>query len=55
MYIVTTCNNRHGAGGVAFAGAEKRGSGKVAKQKLSNWPLQLLEFIAANVPAGFHD
>jgi hypothetical protein len=55
MYIVTSCNNRHGAGGVAFVGAEKRGSGKVAKQKLSNWPLQLLEFIAANVPAGFHD
>ena len=41
MYIVTSCNNRHGAGGVAFVGAEKRGSGKVAKQKLSSWPLQL--------------
>jgi hypothetical protein len=53
--VCTSCNNRYGAGGVAFAGAEKRGSGKVAKQKLSNWPLQLLEFIAANVPAGFHD
>jgi hypothetical protein len=25
MYIVTTCNNRHGAGGVAFTGAGKSG------------------------------
>jgi len=25
MYIVTPCNNRHGAGGVAFTGAGKSG------------------------------
>ena len=32
MYIVTTCNNRHGAGGVAFAGVETRGNEKPAFQ-----------------------
>jgi hypothetical protein len=34
MYIVTTCNNRHGAGGVEFAGAGKRGNEKVAPDKI---------------------
>jgi hypothetical protein len=34
MYIVTSCNNRHGAGGVAFAGSEKRGNEKVAPDKI---------------------
>ena len=47
--VCTSCNNRYGAGGVAFAGAEKRGSGKVAKQKLSSWPLQLLDIISKSI------
>jgi hypothetical protein len=33
-HIVTSCNNRHGAGGVAFAGAGKRGNEKVAPDKI---------------------
>jgi hypothetical protein len=32
MYIVTTCNNRYGAGGVAFWPPEKRGNEKPAFQ-----------------------
>jgi hypothetical protein len=32
MYIVTSCNNRHGAGGVAFWPPEKRGNEKPAFQ-----------------------
>jgi hypothetical protein len=35
MYIVTSCNNRHGAGGVEFAGSKKRGSGFSPPQKFS--------------------
>ena len=47
--VCTSCNNRYGAGGVAFAVAEKRGSGKVAKQKLSSWPLRLLDIISKSI------
>jgi hypothetical protein len=32
--VCTSCNNRYGAGGVAFAGAEKRGNEKVAPDKI---------------------
>jgi len=32
--VCTSCNNRYGAGGVEFAGAEKRGNEKVAPDKI---------------------
>jgi len=32
--LVTACNNRHGAGGIAFAGAETSGTVKTAPDKI---------------------
>jgi hypothetical protein len=41
MYIVTSCNNRHGAGGVAFWPPEKRGNEKPAFQFFCKGELSL--------------